>query len=481
MANSSLQEALEREKAALRQTLVTREARFKLLAFTQYTFPKYRVNWHHSYAASRLDALLRGEIKRLMFFMPPRNGKTELVSRRLPPLAFGRNPDEQIIAASYGSELAGKNNRDVQRIMDSATYRELFPAASLQSEGVKGKWLRNNDIFEIVGRAGYYRAAGVGGAITGQGMTLGLIDDPFKNREEADSPTIREKVWDWYTSTFYTRAEEGARILLTMTRWHEDDLAGRLLQQSKNDPKADKWEVVSFPALRGPEPCPYDPRAPGEALWPGKYPLDVLEVMRSVMGSRDWSALMQQSPTTEGGNIVKRAWWKFYRVVPAKFDELIQSWDLTFKEKGSSYVCGQVWGRIGASKYLLDLYRAQVGFVETQMAIQTMTMKWPQAYRVLIEDKANGPAVLDSLKHKIPGLIAISPEGSKESRVHAVSPQIEAGNIWLPENAPWLHDYLVEWDQFPNGANDDQVDATSQALLKLNISTIERLERLLKM
>jgi predicted phage terminase large subunit-like protein len=482
MENSSLQAALDRERAALRQVLVTREARNKTLAFTQYTFPKYRSNWHHIYTCSRLDALLRGEIKRLMLFMPPRNGKTELVSRRLPGMAFGLNPDEQIIAASYGSDLASKNNRDVQRIVDSEAYRKVFNGVRLSGEdGTSKKWARNSELFEIVDRAGYYKSSGVGGAITGSGFTLGIIDDPFKNREEADSQTIRDKVFNWYTSTFYTRAEENARILLTLTRWHVDDLAGRLIKQMKDDPKADKWEVVAFPAIRGPEPCLYDPREPGAALWPDKYPLDVLEVMKSVMGSRDWASLMQQTPIVDGGNIIKSAWWKFYKERPAKFDEVIQSWDLTFKEQGSSYVCGQVWGRVGASKYLLDLFRRQVGFVETKMAIETMAAKWPMAYRILIEDKANGPAVIESLKSRIPGIIAINPEGSKESRVHACSAQIEAGNVWLPEGAPWLHDYLEEWAQFPNGSNDDQVDASTQALLKLNLSSIERLERLLKM
>jgi len=485
MENSSLQAALDKERAGLRQALVTREASKKMLAFTQYTYQNYKANWHHIYLCSRLDALLRGEIKRLMVYMPPRNGKTELVSRRLPPLAFGQNPNEQIIGASYGSDLSSKTNRDVQRIIDSPQYRELFPQVSLSGENssasATGKWVRSADFFEIVGHSGYYRSAGVGGAITGSGMTLGLIDDPFKNREEADSQTVRDKVWDWYTSTFYTRAEDNARILLTMTRWHEDDLAGRLIAQMKTDPRADQWEIVSFPAIRGDQPCPYDARQPGEPLWPGKYPIDALEVMKSVMGSRDWSALMQQNPTTEGGNIVKRAWWKYWKVMPTKFDEVIQSWDLTFKEHGSSYVVGQVWGRVGASKYLLDQFRDKVGFVETGTAIISMSAKWPEAHRKYIEDKANGPAVIDSLKNKMPGIVPVQPEGSKESRAHAASAQIEGGNVWLPEQAPWLHDYLEEWAQFPNGANDDQVDATTQALMKLNLSSIERLERLLKM
>lgn len=475
---------LERRLALLQRSLDYRLANRKMLHFSKWTNKNYQANWHHQVICSELDALIRGDTRYLMLFVPPRNGKSELVSRRLPAMAFGINPNEQIIGASYGAELAQSMNRDVQRIIDSDPYRRIFPETTLSGENVRssaqGRYIRNADEFEIVGHRGYYRGAGIGGAITGKGFTLGIIDDPFKNREEADSATHRQKVWDWYTSTFYTRREANARILITLTRWHPDDLAGRLLKQAKEDPKSPQWRVVKFPAIKTDEFDPLDPRKPGEALWPKKYPLDELLSMKAVMGARDWAALMQQNPQTEGGNLVKRHWWKFYDEAPRMMDELIQSWDLTFKEAGSSYVVGQVWGRKGADKYLLDQVRDKVGFTETISLIKTLSVKWPMAGRKYIENKANGPAVMDSLKKVISGILPVEPEGSKVARANAVSGQIESGNVWLPRNAPWVHDYVEEWSQFPNGENDDQVDCTTQALRKLDSSAIERLERFLK-
>lgn len=459
-------------------------ARRSIGRFTRATKSDYQMNWHHEALCRKLDDLVAGRITRLMVFMPPRNGKSELVSRRLPAFALGRNPNEKVIACSYGADLASTMNRDVQRIMDNNAYRSIFPESiipGLMRSPYATRYIRNSEWFELVDRQGSYRSTGVGGSITGLGFTLGIIDDPIKNREEADSETYRDKVWNWYISTFYTRKEQNARILITLTRWHEDDLAGRLLEQQRKDPAADKWEIVRFPALKDDQECEGDARAMGEPLWPEKYSLNDLQAMRAVMGARDWASLMQQTPVIEGGNIVKRDWWKFYTELPRKFDEMIQSWDLTFKEQGSSYVVGQIWGRVGTKKYLLDQFRDKPGFTETMSAIKTMTIKWPNANRKLIEDKANGPAIIDALKSHITGIIPIRPEGSKESRAHAVSAQIECGDVFLPENAPWVHDYIQEWSQFPNGADDDQVDATTQALSALNYSSIQRLERLLKM
>ena len=474
----------EREYIALRKAFDARFASQKLMSYTRVTFPNYVSNWHHEAICTKIDDLIVGKIKRLMIFVPPRNGKSELVSVRAPSFALGRDPDEQIIMASYAADLANKHNRQAQRVMDTQEFKSLFPNTKIASEDVKqgsyGRYARTSELVEVIGKRGYLRSAGVGGAITGTGFTLGVIDDPFKNRQEADSKVTRDMVWNWYTSTFYTRKEKDARILVTMTRWHEDDLAGRLLKQmEKGGEFAEEWIVIELPALKVGLPNKYDPRQPNEPLWPWKYPYEELMRMQSTMGSRDWASLQQQTPMVEGGNIVQRRWWKFYKQPPAKLDEVVQSWDLTFKEAGSSWVVGQVWGRKGSDKYLLDQFRAKVGFVETVSAIKTMKLKWPEAHRVYIEDKANGPAVIDSLSKQISGVIAVKPEGSKESRLHAVSAQIESGNVYLPEGALWVHDYIEEFSAFPNGADDDQVDATTQALRKLDISGIERLEKLL--
>lgn len=302
MSSSSLSCINPQDAAA--ELLRRRNARARLLDFTTYTFPGYRPNWHHQVLCDRLDAFRRGDITRLLVFLPPQHGKSELVSRRLPGQFLGDNPDLRIIAASYTSDLASAMNRDVQRVMDSAEYRRLFPATRLWGKNVRsdahGAYLRNSEMFEIVGRRGYYKSAGVGGGITGRPMDVGIIDDPIKGREQADSPAYRDKAWGWYNGDFLSRAHGGTRILITCTRWHEDDLAGRLLKLQEDDPKADRWEVLCLPAIcDAPGLHPYDPRAAGEALWPAMHPLEVLEAKRAA-SPYDWASLYMQRPRAQG-------------------------------------------------------------------------------------------------------------------------------------------------------------------------------------
>lgn len=458
----------------LKQIKVER-ARRSIQNFTKYTYPEYDANWHHIKLCEYLDRWAFGDIKRLMVFMPPRNGKSELVSRRLPAYIFGHDPDTSIIATSYGSDLASRMNRDVQRIIDSPEYHDVFPNTALNGSNVRtvaqGNYLRNSDIFEIVNHRGIYKSSGVGGAITGMGMKYGIIDDPYKNRQDAESQTIRENIWDWYVSTFYTRLEKGGRILITLTRWHEDDLAGRLLRLARTDPSADKWTVVTFPAIAEGELHKDDPRQDGEPLWPNKYPIEELMKIKATVGTYEWSALFQQRPSPAGGNIFNRSWWKYYETLPGHFDEIVQSWDCTFKDnKDSDYVVGEVWGRLGADKYLIDQVRDKMGFPATVQAIRNLTAKYPMANAKYIEDKANGSAVIQTLSSEISGIIPVTPDGGKVARAQAVSPDIEAGNVYLPDSsiAPWINDFVEEATSFPNGLHDDQVDAMTQAINQIN-------------
>lgn len=443
------------------------KARRRLIDFTTYTYPDFSANWHHERLCDALDKMVSGEIKRLMVFMPPRHGKSELGSRRLPAYILGKNPEAEIIATSYSADLANDMNRDVQKIMDSDEYREVFPESQLPTRRDTG-YSRKADMFEIVNHSGAYKSAGVEGGITGRGMDFGIIDDPFKNRKEAESKTTRDSVWNWYTSTFYTRLEKGASILIILTRWHEDDLAGRLLKLAEEDPEADQWTVINYPAVAEEPIHESDPREIGEPLWEGKYDLEALKKIKIAVGSYEWSALYQQRPSPAEGNIVNRNWWQYYKKAPDRFDEVIQSWDCTFKEStDSDFVVGQVWGRIGADKYLLDQVRGRMDFPATIRAVRSLSAKWPAARAKLIEDKANGPAVIQSLKHEIAGLIPVNPEGGKVARAYAASPEIQAGNVYIPDPsiAPWIHDYVEEWAAFPNGTNDDTVDSTTQAII----------------
>lgn len=451
-------------------------ARRTMRDFVLYVDDNYRMNWHHRLLCDYLDKLAYKEIRRLMVFMPPRHGKSELVSRKFPAYLLGRNPDTSIISCSYSADLASRMNRDVQRLIDSEKYSVLFPESHLFGKNIrstaKGSFLRNSDIFEIVNHRGTYRSSGVGGGITGMGGEYIIIDDPVKNREDADSATMREKVYDWYTSTLYTRLEKDGCILLTLTRWHEDDLAGKLLKAAQEG--ADQWTILELPAVCEYPPKPYDVRQEGEALWKWKYDEEALEKMKVTVGSRDWAALYQQHPTPGEGGTFKREWWNYYKVLPDGLYDFVQSWDCTFKDAQSSdYVVGQVWARKGSSRYLLDQVRGRMSFTETLRAIRSLSAKWSQAIRKLVEDKANGTAVIDVLRKEIPGLIPVEPEGGKIVRANAVTAVAEAGNIYLPDPsiAPWVHDFVEEHAVFPNGANDDQVDAQTQANTYYNSSS----------
>lgn len=444
--------------------------------FVLYVDDNYRMNWHHRLLCDYLDKLAYKEIRRLMVFMPPRHGKSELVSRKFPAYLLGRNPDTSIISCSYSADLASRMNRDVQRLIDSERYLELFPGTQLSNQHTRRfyetRYTRNNNMFEVVDKKGTYRSSGVGGGITGMGGEYIIIDDPVKNREDADSATMREKVYDWYTSTLYTRLEKDGCILLTLTRWHEDDLAGKLLKAAQEG--ADQWTILELPAVCEYPPKPYDVRQEGEALWKWKYDEEALEKMKVTVGSRDWAALYQQHPTPGEGGTFKREWWNYYKVLPDGLYDFVQSWDCTFKDAQSSdYVVGQVWARKGSSRYLLDQVRGRMSFTETLRAIRSLSAKWPQAIRKLVEDKANGTAVIDVLRKEIPGLIPVEPEGGKIVRANAVTAVAEAGNIYLPNPsiAPWVHDFVEEHAVFPNGANDDQVDAQTQANTYYNSSS----------
>jgi predicted phage terminase large subunit-like protein len=449
-------------------------ARQCLAEFSTYTDPRYHMNWHHALICDKLDRFVRKDIRRLMVFTAPRHGKSELVSRKLPAFIFGRDPDASIIATSYSADLAQRMNRDVQRIIDTPAYAEVFPDTALSGRSnrsitLTGNYLRNADIFEIVGRRGSYRGAGVGGGITGMGGDYIIIDDPIKNREDANSLTHRDKLWDWYTSTLYTRQEKDAGILVTLTRWHEDDLAGRLIELAKKDPAADQWEILNLPAICEPEAKhPEDIRDGNMALWPWKYTYAELMKIKATIGIYDWSAMYQQRPQPAGGTIFKRDWMnQKYRELPAGV-QLIQSWDLPFKKSEASAKCaGIIMARKGAEIFIIDVVNDKMSFTDSVTAIKSLTAKYPKARAKVVEDKANGPAIISYLQKDIPGMIAFNPQGSKEDRALSVAPYFEAGNIYFPEYAPWKGDLIDDLLRFPTGVYKDTVDALVQGILYL--------------
>ena len=409
--------------------------------------PTWVWNWPHQQLIYHyLNQVTSGKIKRLIINLPPRHTKTETITIRYPIYRMYRTPGIRVAICCYNQVQANKYSRRARAAAVMAGIQlSTERAATEEWETLAG---------------GGMMARGVGSGVTGNGYDLIVIDDPVKSRAEAESATYRDAVWDWYREDIYTRLEPGGAIIGVMTRWHEDDLVGRILASDD----ATSWTAVNLPALA--ESGDLLRRPLGAALCPDRY--DVAELLDSkrVLGSYGFNALFQGHPSPPEGMLLKRDWWRYYQQAPAHFDAVWSSWDCTFKDaKDSDFVVGQVWGRVRADFYLLDQVRGRMGFVATQQAIKAQKAKWPGVRAVYIEDKANGTAIIETLKHDIAGIIPVNPEGGKEARVHAISPMIEAGNVYLPEGAPWIGDFVEECAGFLNGAHDDQCDAMSQALL----------------
>ena len=459
--------------AAAQELLRRRQARKSIEHFTTFTKPDYQVNWHHRVLCQYLDRFVAGEIPRLMIFMPPRFGKSELVSRRLPAYILGRNLNAQIIACSYSADLASRMNRDVQRIIDNEAYHKLYTDTRLFGKNVRtigdSSWLRNSDIFEVVGAKGVYRSAGIGGGIVGLGFEYGLLDDPIKNRAEADSRAYRETLWEWYVSAFRTRAEKDAAILLTMTRWHEDDLAGRLLKLAKTDHRADQWTVVRLPALADNEHMPEDHRMPGEPLWSDKYSSESLDKIQASLGIREWSAQFQQTPRPASGKILDSTKLVMIEAdqIP-KLIKIVRYWDLAFSERdGADYISGGLVGLTADNRrVILHLKRirgrwtesrpiiieiAQIDGVDVECIVEANGTQLGY-YQDIHDDARMGQRLVS------PGI----PKGSKEMRASLWGSRLDDHLIYCVRGE-WNQKLFDEMDFFPNGDNDDQVDSISGA------------------
>lgn len=432
--------------------------------FIESIKPDYVFNWHHEVLIDALQRLSERQFSRLIVMMPPRHGKSELVSRLFPAWIFARNPDEQVILSSYSLDLASAMNRDCQRIIMSEDYRRLFKYAKLR-EGGDTAAVRNNHRFDIVGFDGYMISAGVGGGITGAGATVAIVDDPVKNASEADSQTYRNSAWEWYTTTFKTRFEPSAVEVICQTRWHEDDLTGRILEMAKGDPQT---EVISFPAL-----CehPEQNRKQGEALWPGKYDRAALLEKQKEIGSRAWNALYQQRPAPDEGAIIKKAWFQRYD------PKTVQVWgrvnfyiDTAYTDKEANDPTAAIaYFRQGHDFYVLDCqsihidFNQQIGFVKDFCAKNG----YNSGSIVRVEPKATGKSLVQVLKKETALNIAEAepPKDSKTARVNSVVPMIEAGRVFLPEGMIWVADFLTECASFPNAAHDDRVDCLTGMIL----------------
>ena len=390
---------------------------------------------------------------------------SEMVSRHLPAYLLGKFPDWRIAAASYSSTLADSMSLDVRRNLVSPEHLILFP---LPEEKRKYSINRNGEFTSPYGK-GAYIGDGVGGGFTGKPADIFIIDDPIKNAQEALSPTVKEGHWNWYQSTCKTRMSKNSGQIIMATSWAEDDLSARIIDLHRGDPRL---TVLKFSAINDPGEVGYNPDLPLGPLVPELHPLEQLLELKAESSDYWWSAMYQQSPKSLGGNIFKESSIKYYlpKDLPTKFDKVIASWDCTFKDTdGTDFVVGQVWGKKGADSYLLDQIRARLSFTDTVLNVILLRDRWKATREILIEDKANGPAVIDVLKKRVPGIIPIEPDGSKIARAHAITSFWEAGNIYLPhpDIAPWIKEFVSELTAFPAGAHDDQVDAMTQAIRRL--------------
>jgi predicted phage terminase large subunit-like protein len=431
-------------------------------SFHDYVVQVHRGHYQHfrhtELICNELQPIADGEQRYILLELPPRHGKSMTVTESFPSYYLLRNPDKRVITTSYSDTLARKFGR-LNRNKLAEYGPELFDVELSDENSATDNW-------GIKGRNGGMISVSIGGSITGQGADLMIIDDPFKNSQDANSITIRNKVWDEWEATLSTRLHKGASVIVIMTRWHEDDIIGRLLERSPYD-----WKRIRLPAIAEDEDDLLN-REIGDPLCPELgYDEEWAENKKIEVGSRTWAALYQQRPSPASGNIFNRKWWQYYKTMPdlSNFDEIVGSWDCTFKDNNDSdYVVGQVWGRIGANKYLLDQVRDRMDFTATKRAIEAQYAKWPYMQAIYIEDKANGSAVIQTLQNDIPGIIPVNPQGGKIARASAISPQVEAKNVYLPKDAEWVSDFVEEATAFPNGKHDDSVDSMTQALAKMN-------------
>lgn len=434
------------QEQLLHELMARVRAQSSLIAFTKFTNPTYEPAKHHHRIAAKLEAVERGEIKRLMICMPPRHGKSELASRRFPAWVLGRSPTRQVIAASYNSDLAADFGRDVRNIVAGEEFQAVFEGVSLAADS------RATDRWHTKA-GGMYVAAGVGTAVTGRGAHLLLIDDPVKDRVEADSETRRKVVWDWYRAVAYTRLMPGGAIVLITTRWHEDDLAGRLLEAQKAG--GDQWDLLSLPAVEE-----------GEALWPEWYPLQALEETKNAVGPREWSALYQQDPTPDDGEYFKAEWFREYEDAPEGL-KVYGASDYAVTDGAGDYTVHGVFGiDVSSNVYVLDWWRGQKTsdvWIEAKCDLikKHQPLCWfgesgpirrsiePFLLRRMSERSANC---------RIEWLSSIA---DKPARCRAFQAMASMGRIWLPASARWVDDVRTELLKFPAGKHDDSVDVCS--------------------
>jgi predicted phage terminase large subunit-like protein len=473
---ASLNEVLI-DQLAIQDALLTRVAERSFRDFVEHAWPilepttPFLSNWHIDYLAEHLEAVSAGECPRLLINMPPRSMKSLLVSVLWPTWEWIRRPSGRWIFASYAESLASKHSIDRRTVLQSDWYRTRWgtQVKLASDQNVKNEFMTT--------RRGHMIATSVGAGITGKGGDRIVVDDPH-NPTQAESDAQRQVALSYFTQSLVPRLDDKKRgaIVVVMQRLHERDLSALCQDLAFTHvclpAEAEERTVHAFPRS-GRQVS----RDPGNLLWPAREGRSELDMLQRVLGSAAYAGQYQQRPAPAGGTIFNPNWFKYYKDVPRGLSRITQSWDMAFKDRADSdYVVGLVGGTVGADIYIVERVKGQWSFSETCVHVQRFAGKHPGVHTILIEDAANGPAIIDTLRRKLAGIIPVKPDGGKSARAYAVQPTVEAGNVYLPDPRPhgtllperaWVDDFLHQLRIFPKGAHDDDVDAFTQLVLRL--------------
>ena len=445
----------------LEKTESKEQAREGFMPFIKKVWPAFIEGRHHKIMAESFERVVNGDLKRLIINMPPRHTKSEFASYLLPAWFLGQYPEKKIIQTAHTAELSVGFGRKVRNLVDSEDYKEIFPELGLRADSkAAGRWSTS--------KGGEYFAIGVGGAVTGKGADLLIIDDPHSEQEgQSADPAVFDKVYDWYTSGPRQRLQPGGSIIIVMTRWHKRDLTGKIIKTSVQREGMDEWELIEFPAIM----------PSGNALWPEFWSLTELEALRSELPAPKWQAQYQQDPSSEESALVKREWWKKWedeRPPPCEF--IIQSWDTAFlKTQRADYSACTTWGVFyhpdeqGVTQpniILLDAFKDRLEFPELKKcAFEFYNEFEPDA--CIVEAKAAGTPLIFELRAMGIPVSEYTPSrgNDKISRVNAVSDLFASGIVWCPETR-FAEEVIEEFASFPAGEHDDLVDSSTQALLR---------------